>query len=139
MDVGLECSYLPMDMFMEISNYIQEGSTWKAFTQSCHSLYKLNTQEKINRYSNHLLTLLVKHPPGKGDGWKWDMATLSQNPSLPWSLVEAHPPGEEHGWKWDMWELSANPSLSWSFVEVHLNWKWDVHALSVNTFDMYKT
>jgi hypothetical protein len=138
MDIGLECSYLVMDMFLEISNHIQEGSTWKAFTQSCRSLYKLNTREKIDRYSNHLLTLLTKHPPGEENGWKWSMKELSQNPALPWSLVEAHPPGEEYGWKWNMAELSCHPSLPWSMVEAHPEWKWDINKLSINEFNKYK-
>src|SRR5277367_2418114 len=99
-----ECIF-PIEILTVISNCIQEGSTWKAFTQTCKSVYKLNTIVVINKYSNHLATLLKKYPE-----WKWDMTGLSINPNLSWSFVEAHPE-----WKWDIVELSTNRNLSWSF------------------------
>ena len=95
---------LPSEIFGEISEHIQEGSTWKAFTQSCKTLYSLNTTAKIDGYSNHLATLLIKHPNGIGEQ-SWDMDGLSSNPNLPWSFVEAHLDGIG-GRPWDMDGLS---------------------------------
>src|SRR5271170_7906976 len=116
-----ECVF-PIEILTAISSRILEGSTWKAFTQTCKSVYKLNTIVAINKYSNHLATLLNTYP-----GWKWDMEGLSRNPSLPWSFVEAH-----QYLKWDMNGLSSNLNLSWSFVEAHRDWKWDMYRLSSN-------
>src|SRR5277367_3889631 len=110
-----ECIF-PIEILTVISNYIQEGSTWKAFTQTCKSVYKLNTIVVINKYSNHLTTLLNTYPD-----WKWDVFGLSGNPNLFWSFVEAH-----RNWCWHMDELSGNPNLPWSFVEAHREWKWDI-------------
>ena len=140
-----EIHVLPSEIFGEISEHIQEGSTWKAFTQSCKTLYSLNTPAKINRYSNHLMTLLIKHPNGIG-GRPWNMDVLSSNLNLPWSFVEAHLDGIG-GWSWDMRCLSSNPNLPWdmrrlssninlpwSFVEAHLDGigeqPWDIDWLS---------
>src|SRR5277367_6734093 len=116
-----ECIF-PIEILTVISNYIQEGSTWKTFTQTCKSVYKLNTIVTINKYSNHLATLLKKHPE-----WNWDLLELSGNPNLPWSFVEVH-----SDWDWKMYWLSCNPSLPWSFVEAHPDLEWDMDRLSCN-------
>src|SRR5271170_285722 len=108
-----ECIF-PIEILIVISNHIRLGCTWKAFTQACKNVYKLNTIVAINKYSNHLTTLLKKYPE-----WKWDMYWLSRNPNLSWSFVEAHP-----DWNWNVNEMSYNPNLSWSFVEAHPNWNW---------------
>src|SRR5271170_6571067 len=105
-----ECIF-PIEILTVISSHIRLGCTWKAFTQTCKSVYKLNTIVAINKYSNHLTTLIKKHPE-----WNWDMDGLSRNPNLPWSFVEGHP-----DWKWDVRGLSSNPNLSWSFV-AHCDW-----------------
>src|SRR5271170_2398177 len=102
----------PIEILTVISSCILEGHTWKAFTQTCKSVYKLNTIVVINKYSNHLTTLLNTYPD-----WKWDVLALSGNPNLPWSFVETH-----CNLKWDIFGLSGNPNLSWSFVEAHRNW-----------------
>src|SRR5271170_3753785 len=87
-----ECIF-PIEILTTISNCIREGSTWKAFTQTCKSLYKLNTIVTINKYSNHLATLLKKHPE-----WQWrNIVGLSHNPNLPWNFVEVH-----RDWNWNM-------------------------------------
>src|SRR5271170_4237780 len=106
-----ECIF-PIEILTIISNCIREGSTWKAFTQTCKSLYKLNTIVAINKYSNHLATLLNTYPE-----WNWDIAGLSLNSNLHWSIMETH-----FNTNWDMEDLSYNPSLSWSFVEAHPEW-----------------
>src|SRR5277367_2174325 len=109
-----ECLF-PIEILTVISSRIREGSTWKAFTQTCKSLYKLNTIVAINKYSNHLTTLLNTYPD-----WKWDIDELSLNPNLPWSFVEAHPE-----WEWNMYRWSRNPNLSWGFVDALPDWCWD--------------
>src|SRR5271170_7315683 len=116
-----ECIF-PIEILTVISNCIQEGNTWKAFTQTCKSVYKLNTIVAINKYSNHLATLLKKHPE-----WCWDLLELSKNPSLPWGFVEVNFDRE-----WTMYQLSSNPSLPWSFVEAHHDWSWNMNGLSNN-------
>jgi hypothetical protein len=142
----MEGCVFPFEMVCEISEFIQEGSTWKALIFTCWQVYSLNTPAKIYRYSNGLATLLKKHPPGtpaEQGGWKWSMDGLSSNPSLPWRLVEEHPPGtpaEHGGWKWGMYGLSLNPSLPWRLVEEHPpgtpaekgGWEWDMDGLSSN-------
>src|SRR5271170_193915 len=90
-----ECMF-PIEILTVISNCIREGSTWKTFTQTCKSLYKLNTIVAINKYSNHLTTLLNTYPD-----WKWDIDELSLNPNLSWSFVEVHPE-----WEWNMYRWS---------------------------------
>src|SRR5271170_6499267 len=116
-----ECVF-PIEILTVISNHIRFGSTWKAFTQTCKNVYKLNTIVAINKYSNHLATLLKKYRD-----WGWDLLGLSRNPNLSWSFVEAHPE-----WEWNMFGLSSNLNLSWSFVEAHREWKWNMYALSNN-------
>src|SRR5271170_7871858 len=116
-----ECIF-PIEILTVISSCILEGSTWKAFTQTCKSVYKLNTIVAINKYSNHLATLLKKHP-----NWKWDLLGLLDNPNLPWSFVEAH-----SDLKWNITKLSHSPNLPWSFVEAHRDLQWDMAGLSYN-------
>src|SRR6185437_10403609 len=104
----------PVEIFGEISEHIQGGSDWKSFVLTCKRLYDFNTQKKINRYANHLTTLLKIFPDKP-----WNLNYLSVNPSFSFNFVFAHPDFE---WDWNY--LSDNPSLSFDFVLEHPELKW---------------
>src|SRR5512138_3582186 len=107
----MEYAVLPVEMFGEIARWIENGRTWKSFVWSCKLMYALNTPENVDKFSNHLTTLLTRHPPS--EGWEWDVSNLSWNHSLPWSFIKERPPGPDSVWKWDLRGISSNPSLSW--------------------------
>src|SRR5690348_154197 len=89
------------DNYIEISNHINHGSTWKSWILVCKFFSQMNNSERRARYSNHLLTLLKLFPDQPGWDWYW----ISRNPNITWEIVNSHP-----DWPWSWNGLSRNPN-----------------------------
>ena len=112
------------DIWNNIASHISDGITWKSFIFSCKLFYGFNTQSQIDRFSNHLLTLLKLFPD---EEWNW--YGISQNPNITWGIVfnNANKP-----WKWG--GISRNPNITWSIITNNANKPWNWDGISMNTF-----
>jgi hypothetical protein len=118
----MEESYLDKDCIGQIAEYITDGVTWKGITQTCHALYEMNTKDKINKYANHLMTLLGMYP-----NESWDFSDISNSPRISYDFVLTH-----LELRWDWLKLSTNPALSFDFVSKHPELPWNWARLSCN-------
>ena len=110
------------DNYHEIAKHINTGSTWKAWIFTCKSFNAMNSQKQIDRFSNHLLTLLKLYPD-KEWSWFW----LSENPNITWDIVQKNPQIP-----WDWYWLSTNPNITWDIVQANPDKKWSWIGLSRN-------
>ena len=58
---------------------------------------------------------------------RWNYSTLSHNPNITWSIVQANP---EKPWDYD--GLSATPNITWSDVQANPETPWEYSVLSQN-------
>lgn len=154
---SLEFCLFPLEILKVISEFITDGKTWKSYTQMCKLTYVFNTQDKIDIYSNHIGTIMLKNPKWGYWNYKtlplhkkfpfdyldkfpkdigWDTHNLSLCPNISLEFLETHPPSQEY--QWDMYGLSTNKHLPWELVEKYPpttkshNWLWNMAGLSSN-------
>ena len=69
---------LSIDILNLIAENIDKGSDWKQYIFTCKRFYKLNSQDKIDKFSNHLLTVLIQKP---NKNWNYSYG-LSSSPNI---------------------------------------------------------
>jgi hypothetical protein len=140
-------------MLDEITQYINTGSAWKAWSSTCHGTYMstLKYPKKEEAFTNHLHTAVKMYPNYDWDYYElsrsyntsyigniWDIVAatldkpwryeyLSGNPSITWDIVMANPDKP-----WDYHELSKNPSITWDIVVANPTLPWEYYYLSRN-------
>src|SRR4051812_43828561 len=97
---------LVFDNYYEIAKHIENGSDWKNWIFVCKAFAGMNTQSRIDRYSNHLTTLLKLFPD---KSWNWNH--MSDNPNITWQIIQDNP---TRRWNWS--SISRNPSITWQTV-----------------------
>lgn len=107
---------LPTEMFGEISSHITDGLTWKSWIFTCRTFAAMNDDKKVNRYANHLLTLIIML---RNNDWDW--YDISKNPNITIKDVLNYP---EKPWNWNA--LSSNPNITLADLLKHpyLQWNW---------------
>ncbi len=85
---------LPPELWYLISSYINDGRTWKAFTQTCSMFNDLQSEDKILQFSNPVWTLVTKFPDKN-----WDWEVLSANDWITFNIVYSNP---DKPWKWEI-------------------------------------
>ncbi len=118
----MEYSALLLDNYVEISKYIDTGSTWKCWILVCRDFAAMNNINQIRRFSNHLATLLKLFP-----NKPWDWSEVSRNPNITYAIVQAN---LDNSWDWEM--LSRNPNITPVIVQANLDKPWNWNALSYN-------
>lgn len=101
----------PDEIFGEISSHILDGATWKAWIFTCKMFAKMNNPGQINRFSNHLLTLLTMLPDKP---WNWH--EISRNVNITPQIIEAYP---EFPWAWKY--VAYNMNLTLDFIERNID------------------
>lgn len=74
---------LPPELWCMVGDQITSGSDWKSFIFTCKMFADFNNTSKVDRFSNHLATLVRMFPDAN---WNW--LTMCTNPWMCDSIIE---------------------------------------------------
>jgi len=85
---------LPPELWCMIAENIDDGKTWKAFTQTCSMFRSFQSEERILKFSNPIWTLVTLFPD---ENWNWE--ALSSNDWITFDIVISNP---DKPWNWEI-------------------------------------
>lgn len=135
---------LPSEILNIISNFIDDGKTWKSFIFTCSHFHSFNTQSKMDRFTDHYNTLFKYCPHlipslyfGSNRGESDDiiaLMNLSQDilvkyfPHSSMITMETIIDSLDNGGNY--YYLSKNPNITIEIIINRLNKRWDWIALT---------